>query len=175
MYNPFSPAPKQCTGDTERRCRLYSSIVRIGETVGEWKKQWNFYFDCFSSDIVTYIQRTHQNNTQHSSARTTRSQRKRGRCGGVLVCFRKRTHCPPLPSILLSNVRALRNKFDELVYLIQTRRDYSDCCVFCFTETWFDPLTPDSVVLPHCYTKHRADRSPHLLGKFEGWGCLFLH
>ena len=164
MYNPFSPAPKQCTGDTERRCRLYSSIVRIGETVGEWKKQWNFYFDCFSSDIVTYIQRTHQNNKQHSSARTTRSQRKRGRRGGVLARFRKRTHHPPLPSVLLSNVRPLKNKFDEVVYLIQKRKDYSDCCVFCFTETRLDPLTPDSAVLPDDYTLHRADRAHDLSG-----------
>ena len=90
-------------------------LVCVGETVGEWTKQQNVCFDCLSSDNVTYIQRTHQNNTQHSSARTTRLQRKRGRRGGVSVLFRKRTHRPPLPSILLSNVRSLRNKFNELV------------------------------------------------------------
>ena len=91
----------------------------IGEAVGEWTKQEKFYCIYLSSDVMTYIQRTHQNNKQHSSARTTRSQRKRGRRGGVLARFRKRTHHPPLPSVLLSNVRPLKNKFDEVVYLIQ--------------------------------------------------------
>ena len=80
---------------------------------------------------------------------------------------------PPLPSVLLSNVRSLRSQFDELVYLIQTRRDYSDCCVFCFTETWLDPLTPEPAALPDGYTVHRADRSPHLSGESKGGGVCF--
>ena len=83
---------------------------------------------------------------------------KRGKRAGVLTRFRTRTQRPPLPAIFLSNVRSQKNKHDELSYLMKTRRDFSDCSVYCFTETWLDPLTPDSAVLHSGYTLQRADR-----------------
>ena len=44
----------------------------------------------------------------------TRPQRKRGRRGGVRERLRRRNNRPPLPSIILSNVRSLTPKLDEL-------------------------------------------------------------
>lgn len=41
-------------------------------------------------------------------------KRKRGRQGGVRCRLRRRPYRPPLPSIILANVRSLRNKMDLL-------------------------------------------------------------
>ena len=57
---------------------------------------------------------------------------------------------------------------------MKTRRDFSDCSVYCFTETWFDPLTPDSAVLHSRYRLYRADRSPELSGISKGGGVCFM-
>ena len=40
--------------------------------------------------------------------------KKRGKRGGVLARLRKRYSRPPLPSVILSNVKSLQNKVDEL-------------------------------------------------------------
>ena len=86
--------------------------------------------------------------TSHSHRHT----RRRGRRAGTLEKFRRRNVRPPLPCAFLSNVRSLKNKADELFFLIQSNRDFKDCCVFCFTETWLDPSIPDSAVQPPGYT-----------------------
>ena len=48
-----------------------------------------------------------------------------------------------LPSILLSNVNRVYNKFDEINVLIN--REFSDIDLLCFTETWLDSNVSDSV------------------------------
>ena len=78
---------------------------------------------------------TRRGNNNNNTRPTSHGRRKRGKRAGVLTWFTTRTQRTPLPAIFLSNVRSLKNKHDELSYLMKTRRDYSDCYVYCFTET----------------------------------------
>ena len=107
--------------------------------------------------------------TSHSHRHTCR-----GRRASALVKFRRRNLRPPLPCVFLSNVHSLKNKADELFFLIQSNQDFKDCSVFCFTETWLDPSIPDSAVQPLGYTLFRADSSPVLSNKSRGGGIRFL-
>jgi hypothetical protein len=45
-------------------------------------------------------------------------------------------------------VQSLDNKLDELHARIEFQRDIANCCVLAFTETWLDPMVPDSAVTP---------------------------
>ena len=65
---------------------------------------------------------------------------------------------PPLPAILLSNVRPLKNKSEELFYLQGSWRELRDLSVLCFTETWLRPDKPDSAITPPSFTVFRKDR-----------------
>ena len=77
-----------------------------------------------------------QNWVTHQSA-NARGQwmHKRGRRDGALLRLCCRNLRLPLPSIFLSNVGSLRNKTDEFLCNLQTKRDYKDCSIFCFIET----------------------------------------
>ena len=66
-----------------------------------------------------------------------------GRRAGTLVRFCRHSIRPPLLCVFLSNVCSLKNKADELFFLIQSNQDFKDCSVFCFMETWLDPSIPD--------------------------------
>ena len=93
----------------------------------------------------------------------------------MLARLRRRAFTPPLPSIILSNVRSVNNKTDELKYLTSNFRDYKDCSAFCLTETWLHPDTPDSIMCPDGFKPHRADRSNVLAQKSGlGGGICFL-
>ena len=116
------------------------TLLRAGEQLGE-------------SNVL----RTHFNSLffeLESTGRSTHGSihrvRKRGRRGGALSRLRQRSFRPPLPSLFLGNARSLPNKVDELTCNIQTRRDYRECSVFCFTETW---LALTSLTAP---SNHRA-------------------
>ena len=87
--------------------------------------------------------------------------------------LRQRSFRPPLPSLFLGNARSLPNKVDELTCNIQTRRDYRECSVFCFTETWLSSDIPDSAIQPPGFTVYRADRTAES-GKRRGGGVCFL-
>lgn len=87
---------------------------------------------------------------------------KRSRRSSILSRFKKRPHRPLLPALLLSNVRSLRYKMDELQLLIQTNMNYSNCSAICLTESWLDQSMPDQAVTLPGYTLHRADRSAEL-------------
>ncbi|CAM4548541.1 unnamed protein product [Leuciscus chuanchicus] len=93
---------------------------------------------------------------------------------GVVSRFRRRPYRPPLPALILSNVRSLKNKMDELLLLTQTDRNYSDCSAFCFTETWLDQWVPDEAVTPPGFTIFRADRSVKLSLKSKGGGISLM-
>ena len=86
------------------------------------------------------------------------------RCvSGVLVRFMKTGHLPSLPSFLPSNVRLLRSKFDELVYLIQRKMDYSGCSNVLFhgdVARPLDPRLPCYPMITHCTepTEHTISR-----------------
>lgn len=88
--------------------------------------------------------------------------------------FRTPAHHPPLPAMFLSNVCALKNKIDELVYLMKTRQNFMERSLYCFTETWLGPSIPNSAVEPPGYTLHRADCLPDLSGKCEFHGSSMV-
>lgn len=44
----------------------------------------------------------------------------------------------------MGNVRSLDSKMDELATLVKTQREFRECCVMCFTETWLHSCIPDS-------------------------------
>ena len=100
----------------------------------------------------------------------------KGRRSGTFARFRRRPYRPPLPALLLSNVRSLRHKMDELQLMIQTDKDYSDCSAICLTETWLDQSVPDQAVTLPGFTLHRSDRSSKLSGKAKGGGvCIMIN
>ncbi|KAK0156583.1 hypothetical protein N1851_000015 [Merluccius polli] len=63
-----------------------------------------------------------------------RWSRKLGSRGGIRRRVRARGFKPPLPTIILSDVRALRNKIDELHAATQHLFEYRDSCILCFSE-----------------------------------------
>ena len=114
-------------------------------------------------------------NHRHSNGMPVR-QRKRGKRAGALVRFRRRFTRPPLPSILLSNVRSLKNKAEELRALVDTQRDYKECSALCFTETWLYPSVPDSSITPPGFQTFRTDRDCDITGKSVGGGvCVMVN
>ncbi|KAJ4939516.1 hypothetical protein JOQ06_028964 [Pogonophryne albipinna] len=101
---------------------------------------------------------------------------KGSRRSGVLSRFKRRPYRPPLPALLLSNVRSLRHKMDELHLLIQSNKTYGDCSAICLTETWLDHSIPDQAVSLAGYTLHRADRSVELTHKSKSCGiCIMVN
>ena len=76
--------------------------------------------------------------------------------------------------MFLSNVRSLRNKTDEFLCNLQTKRDYKDSSLFSVTETWFDATIPDSIVQPLGLTIYKSDWSHNETGKARGGGVCIL-
>ncbi|XP_077471012.1 endothelin receptor Ba isoform X3 [Stigmatopora argus] len=74
-------------------------------------------------------------------------KRKRRGCRAGQKCQeRKRCFRPSIPSIIIGNIRSLPNKMEELKALTKIQRQYRKICIMCFTETWLNELTPDSLV-----------------------------
>ena len=92
----------------------------------------------------------------------------------VLTRFRRGNLRPPLPAIVLTNARLLKNKTDELFQLMSFKREFKDASLLCITDTWLDPLTPDTAVTAPGHTLFRADRCPVLSTEGEGGGVCFL-
>ena len=69
---------------------------------------------------------------------------------------------------------ATRVKTDEFLCNIQTKRDYKDSSIFCFTETWLDATIPGSAVQPPGLTIYRSNRSRDETGKNRGRGVCIL-
>ncbi len=103
-----------------------------------------------------------------------RHRKHRGRRAGIRNRLRKRAHSPPLPSILLANVRSLENKMDDLRARISFQRDIRDCNILCLTETWLTPTVPDTAVTPSDnFSVLRMDRTAEA-GKTKGGGVCFM-
>ena len=115
-----------------------------------------------------------RNNTTALSLNTewtipTELKRKRRGCrAGRRKQERKRRFRPFIPSIIMGNVRSLANKTDELAALTRHQRDFRECSLLCFTETWLTEKTPDSVVSMEGFKMVRADRN--VAGKRRGGG-----
>ena len=137
-----------------------------------------YYDSSCVSDYSTALNRPNttlspRNNDFNHIHRSTK--RKRGKRAGALVRFRRRFSRPSLPSIFLSNSRSLCNKLDELFYLCGNYRDFKECSVFCFTETWLHKNISDSSMCPPGFTPFRADRDNDLaMKKGLGGGISFL-
>lgn len=73
------------------------------------------------------------------------TKRKRGKRGGVRQCFRKQWLSRiPLPTMILGNIQSLRNKMDELQGNVSFLKDFRECCVLAFTETWLTENDQDT-------------------------------
>ncbi|KAL0199237.1 hypothetical protein M9458_007777, partial [Cirrhinus mrigala] len=99
----------------------------------------------------------------------TRLRRKRGRRGGVRERLRRRASKPPLPSVILSNVRSLEPKMDELRAITKTCFEYRDSNLMVLTESWLHEGIPDSLLELDGYMLVRADHSIET-GKKSGGG-----
>ncbi|KAI3351114.1 hypothetical protein L3Q82_005679 [Scortum barcoo] len=73
----------------------------------------------------------------------------------------------------MGNVRPLPNKMDELAALTRHQREYRECSLLLFTETWLTALTPDTAAELDGFTLLRADRSKES-GKRKGGGLAVL-
>ncbi len=82
----------------------------------------------------------------HTRWRCKRCERGRkcGKRGGIRARLRANPTRPPLPTLMLSNVRSLENKLDLIQLSRSTQHEARDCCVFVFTGTWLNDIIPDS-------------------------------
>ena len=80
----------------------------------EYRPKLLYFCDDLSRDNTQTHTKGHtfQRNSTHSRSR------KRGRRAGVLTQFQRRSLCPPLPAIVLTNAQLLKNKTDELFQLM---------------------------------------------------------
>lgn len=74
---------------------------------------------------------------------------------------------PRLPSLIMGNVRSQANKMDELTALVRNQREYRECSLMCFSETWLHQDIPDNVSIDGFQTI-RADQSYSESGKRRG-------
>lgn len=84
---------------------------------------------------------------------------------------------PPLPSILLANVRSLRNKLDKLQAVISCQWAYNKASLICLTETRLDNTIADSELsLDGFGTPLRLDRNSVSSLKRHGGGlCVYFN
>ena len=98
--------------------------------------------------------------------------RKRGKRGGIRSRIRRRPFKPPLPSIILANVRSLRNKMDMLHARCRLERAFRDICIIALTKTWLDGSISDNEVTLDGFTIIRSDSTVQS-GKTRGGGVCF--
>eukprot|EP00745_Piridium_sociabile_P007708 TRINITY_DN1514_c0_g1_i16.p1 TRINITY_DN1514_c0_g1~~TRINITY_DN1514_c0_g1_i16.p1 ORF type:complete len:103 (-),score=14.56 TRINITY_DN1514_c0_g1_i16:102-410(-) len=90
---------------------------------------------------------------ERENARADRREkkRKRGQRGGVKRRLRRNTSKPPLPSMIISNLRSInpnsRNcNLDELRANCHFVSEFRDSCLLCFSETWLNEKMTDEIV-----------------------------
>ncbi|XP_030612077.1 uncharacterized protein LOC115799195 [Archocentrus centrarchus] len=112
---------------------------------------------------------------RQSSRQRAHPRRKRGKRGGLHAKLKARATRPPLPSLLVANVRSLENKMDELRARTIAQREIRECCALIFTETWITATTPDSAIQLQTHSVHRGDRTS-ASGKNKGGGvCVYVN
>lgn len=100
-------------------------------------------------------------------------RKRRGCRAGAKRKAKKRKYKPSVPAIIMGNVRSLGSKMDELGALVKTQREYRQCSMFCFTETWLHSHIPDHNVTVPGFRTVRADRDVRS-GKKKGGGVALL-
>ena len=102
--------------------------------------------------------------------------RKRGRKGGVRARNKRLKFKPFLPSAVIGNVRALKNKMDELHTKIRYIDSFRTASVICLCETWLNDDIPDSHVSLSGFELFRADRDDISAEKDGGGGlCTYIN
>ncbi|XP_073717881.1 uncharacterized protein [Misgurnus anguillicaudatus] len=125
--------------------------------------------------IPGFIRRYPDNNYGEKGGK---KRRKRGKRGGVRLRLRKmRLNRLPLPSMILGNVQSLRIETDELQGNALFLKDYKDCCVMAFTETWLTERDQDSDLMISGFgVPYRLDRNSEVTKKTqEGGVCLYIN
>lgn len=84
-------------------------------------------------------------------------RRKRECRAGAKRRERKRWYKPCLLSVIMGNVRSLTNKMEELTALTRLQMEYWECSIMCFTDTWLNEPTSDSLVTLEGFQLIRAD------------------
>ena len=105
-------------------------------------------------------------------------RRKRGKRGGVRLRMRKlRLNRVLLPSIILGNTQSLRNKIDQLQGNVRFLKDFKDCGILTFTESWLTERDRDADLLIDGFgAPIRLDRDAEVTGKSQGGGvCLYVN
>ncbi|KAF7644468.1 hypothetical protein LDENG_00221520 [Lucifuga dentata] len=100
-------------------------------------------------------------------------RRRRGFRAGAKYRERRR-YKPCVPSVIMGNVRSLANKMEELTALSRLQWEYQRCSMICYTETWLNELTPDSLVTLDGFHLVRANRSARETGKRKGGGIAMF-
>lgn len=98
-------------------------------------------------------------------------RKKRGRRGGVRQRLKRRGNRPPLPSVILSNVRALQHKMDELKVHRRYCHAFREASIIAITETFLDQSVPDSMVDLEGFSCIRTDRKGAFV-KASGGGLI---
>ena len=71
----------------------------------------------------------------------------------------ERRYKPCLPLVVMGNVRSLANKMEELTELARSQREYRECSLMCFMETWLHQDIPiDNVSIPGFETRQGLHR-----------------
>lgn len=60
---------------------------------------------------------------------------------GIKQQMKKQRYKPYLPAIFMGNVKLLV-KTDELTALASSQREFRECSIICFTQTWLHHMTP---------------------------------
>jgi hypothetical protein len=84
--------------------------------------------------------------------------RKRGKRAGIKLHHRAGNNKVPLPAILLTNVRSLLPKIDELAALLKGKHMQQLTQVLCITETWLTDNINDQQTDLDGFDQHRNDR-----------------
>ena len=101
--------------------------------------------------------------------------RKRGKRGGIRSRVRRRPFRPPLPTVIMANVRSLRNTMDLLHARSRYQKTFKDVCIIALSETWLDESVPDSEVSLDNFTIIRADRTRDSGKRRCGGVCLYIN
>ncbi|KAI4894907.1 hypothetical protein NFI96_007435 [Prochilodus magdalenae] len=112
--------------------------------------------------------RTHRGCRGGTKQRTGKSRAKRRRL------MEKKGYKPRLPTLIMGNVRSLANKMDELAALAMSQKEYRQCSLMCFSETWLHQDIPDDNVSITGFQTVRADRDCTESGKRKGGGLAVL-
>ena len=97
-------------------------------------------------------------------------RRCRGCRSGAKQREKRRRFKPAVPAIIMGNVRSLGNKTDTLTVLVKTQREYCECSIFCFSETWLHSHIPDNSVEAPGYSLVRGFRDCLKSRKKKGGG-----